>query len=236
MRDSVKSHDYFNKYLEYEYARIEKFELVVNKVMSERGEADRGVQSGLRSIEGFHFNVLTALYSSGAEWEDIKNFYPRVLKSMKKVWDSESGYVEMVWMISIGIMLGIPQNELQELDQMVTNDGVKDYLLEFLLGHDERRLNSTNSFLHDRPYKKLYHVINASDKEEALAHLKDYLTNDWYQGHSDTGWYDTHKSTEDIYSGYWSFESGAIAKILELDDSTLKNHPYYPYDMVHYKE
>ncbi|MDR4190445.1 hypothetical protein COL87_26390 [Bacillus pseudomycoides] len=39
-----------------------------------------------------------------------------------------------------------------------------------------------------------------------------------------------------IFSGYWSFESGAIAKILNLDDSTLRDTPYYPYDMVHYRE
>jgi hypothetical protein len=38
-----------------------------------------------------------------------------------------------------------------------------------------------------------------------------------------------------IYCGYWSFESGAIARILQLDDSTLANTPYYPYDMAHYK-
>ncbi len=31
-------------------------------------------------------------------------------------------------------------------------------------------------------------------------------------------------------------ESGAIAKILKLDDSSLKNTLYYPYDMVHYQE
>ncbi|MEH7450841.1 PoNe immunity protein domain-containing protein, partial [Bacillus toyonensis] len=49
-------------------------------------------------------------------------------------------------------------------------------------------------------------------------------------------WYDAHENKHDIYSGYWSFESGAIAKILKLDDSTLKDSSYYPYDMVHCQE
>lgn len=65
--------------------------------------------------------------------------------------------------------------------------------------------------------------------------MRDYLANEWYQGQNDTGWYDAHKSKEDIFSGYWSFVSGAIVKILELDDSSLKDTPYYPYDMVHYE-
>ncbi len=50
------------------------------------------------------------------------------------------------------------------------------------------------------------------------------------------GWYDIHKTKEKLYYGYWSFETGAIAKILNLDDSSLKDVSYYPYDLVHYKE
>ena len=43
------------------------------------------------------------------------------------------------------------------------------------------------------------------------------------------------RAKEKLYYGYWSFEAGAIAKILNLDDSNLKDVPYYPYDLVHYK-
>ena len=33
----------------------------------------------------------------------------------------------------------------------------------------------------------------------------------------------------------WSFEAGAIAKILNLDDECLKGAKYYPYDLAHFK-
>ena len=39
-----------------------------------------------------------------------------------------------------------------------------------------------------------------------------------------------------IHDGYWSFESGALVKVLGLDDSSLKGLPYYPYDMVHWND
>jgi hypothetical protein len=45
-----------------------------------------------------------------------------------------------------------------------------------------------------------------------------------------------HKSQWNIHSGYWSFESGALVKILGLDDSSLKDTQYYPYDMVHWED
>lgn len=32
----------------------------------------------------------------------------------------------------------------------------------------------------------------------------------------------------------WCFPGAAVAKILKIDDSALKGHPHYPYDLVHY--
>ena len=237
MRDTIKNEDYFKRYLEYEFGRIEKFEKAVNKVIEERGVRDRGVQSGLRTIEGFYFNAFIALYSSGASIESIKKFFPKVIHSMKPVWNSNRGYVEMIWMVSIGIMLGVPKIEMSELERMIPDDGIKDCLIDFLFSYYNKDWeNNTEDFKFEIPYKSLSGVINAPNKEEALLNLKNYLTKEWYQGHKDTGWYNNHKSSEDIYNGYWSFESGAIAKILELDDHILKDIPYYPYDMVHYLE
>ncbi|TKI19923.1 DUF1911 domain-containing protein, partial [Bacillus cereus] len=31
------------------------------------------------------------------------------------------------------------------------------------------------------------------------------------------------------------FETAALAKILELDDTSLKDNNHYPYDLAHYK-
>jgi len=37
------------------------------------------------------------------------------------------------------------------------------------------------------------------------------------------------------YYGFWSFDTAALAKILGLDDSALKDNNHYPYDLAHYK-
>jgi len=34
---------------------------------------------------------------------------------------------------------------------------------------------------------------------------------------------------------FWSFDTAALAKILGLDDSALKDNNHYPYDLAHYK-
>ena len=66
--------------------------------------------------------------------------------------------------------------------------------------------------------------------------VKEKVMEKWYEIHRECAWYDSHKSSKNVYYGYWSFEAGAIAKILNLDDSSLKDVPYYPYDLVRYKK
>ena len=61
---------------------------------------------------------------------------------------------------------------------------------------------------------------------------KKYVTKKWYPGHRDTGWYDLHKENIDNYYGYWSFESGALCKLKDLDYKELEGVPYFPYDLV----
>ena len=75
-------------------------------------------------------------------------------------------------------------------------------------------------------------VVNCSDKDEAVEILRKYLEKEWYKKHRDAAWYDSHKIEHVGYLGYWSFESGAIAKIMGLDNEKLKGVQYYPYDMV----
>ena len=41
-----------------------------------------------------------------------------------------------------------------------------------------------------------------------------------------------HKRNIDNYVGYWSFEAGAICKIMGLNPEDFKGENYFPYDLV----
>lgn len=41
---------------------------------------------------------------------------------------------------------------------------------------------------------------------------------------------------ENLYFGYWSFELGALIKIKGLNNESLKDINYYPYDLVEFKD
>ncbi len=73
-----------------------------------------------------------------------------------------------------------------------------------------------------------------SDAQAAKKALIDYIEK-WYNLNKDAPWYNNHLKTR-CYRGYWAWEVAAVAKILHIDDSDLKDNPYYPYDMVHWEE
>ena len=77
-------------------------------------------------------------------------------------------------------------------------------------------------------------AICGETKEEQLEYLNAYLK-DWYHemvGLTD-GEYQSHLDHEQNgFCGYWSFEAAAIAYLDDLDDTSLRQYPYYPKDMV----
>ena len=152
-----------------------------------------------------------------------------------KMWDRKYGYIELIKVLSLAVLFKVNSQEILELEQKLLCEKFDDYLVNSLI----RKIDSTwekkgVSFEFVGIYDCLKE-ISESNQEIACEELKEYLQTKWYEIHKECAWYDSHKSKQSIYYGYWSFEAGAVAKILGLDDSTLKDMPYYPYDLVHYK-
>lgn len=196
------------------------------------------VRDQFSTICMYSYQILISKYSLGLKVSDIQNDYKKTVSFMEKGWESVSGYVEMVWMLSIGIMLNVEDEEFSKLTELVRRDQLDDYLINFLIAakKPDWELHSKN-FRFPKPYKALEEVIelSASTSGKAVERLKKYLQKEWYPGHKDSGWHDDHKSKWGVHFGYWSFESGALVKLLGLDDTEIKDMNYYPYDMVHYK-
>lgn len=181
------------------------------------------------------YQILISKYSAGYPVLELIPDYLQGLQFMKKGWNADAGYVTMLWYLSIGVMLEC-HKELQQLSILLREHSVKDKLFSFLVNNTQDY--ASEKLLWTTPYAGLIEVIELAktNKEKAVERLQNYLKKEWYKGHSDCGWYNDHKSKWGVHFGYWSFESGALVKILGLDDSSLQGLPYYPYDMVHCME
>ncbi|WP_455541554.1 PoNe immunity protein domain-containing protein [Prevotella fusca] len=154
-------------------------------------------------------------------------------------------YFEILKRISLGVLLNISSNEFHQLvdyvkrvdNQAKPADWTPDLLLWFMLNSrlkgDEKQTYA-DKLAFPKLYKGLFKLTQISDAQEAKKALNDYIEK-WYNLNKDAPWYNNHLK-KNCYRGYWAWEVAAVAKIMHIDDSDLKDNPYYPYDMVHWED
>lgn len=235
MRDNLKNKQYYMKLIENTQRDILIYGELVEEALREKNESDRGVRNGYNILINLYQKQINLLYSFGEELDKIKKQYEKLLHLYCKMWDRKYGYIELIKVLSLAVLFEIDKDLILELEQKLTNEKMDDFLVnKYMKEIDEFWYGSGDKFEFSGIYDCLK-LLFEEKKYVASDKLKDYLQNKWYDIHRECSWYNSHLSKKDIYYGYWSFEAGAIAKILNLDDSSLKDVPYYPYDLVHYK-
>ncbi len=181
-------------------------------------------------------DVIRGKYSLGQSNISIENDFNCAISDLDYIGNREVAYLKLLWAISLGLLLETDKQNMKRLATIVENQNVEDFVIDYLLcASDIGWTKIRNVFIEEVPYTNTKEIIELAetDKQAASKRLQTYMENEWFQGHYDYEWRNAHKRRG--YVGFWSFETAAIAKILKLDDSSLKNNNHYPYDLAHYK-
>ncbi|MBU9360754.1 DUF1911 domain-containing protein [Burkholderia multivorans] len=111
----------------------------------------------------------------------------------------------------------------------------RDTLYEDLLGYGMDGRSDVDLWFHES-YRDCINSMYGESDEESLTDLNAYLGN-WYSSMSGVAWHDSHLDLSEergLYFGYWAIEAAALAYLLELDDSSLREHIVYPKDLVEF--
>ena len=229
IRDPLKNEAYFRKYIQQQEKRIDHFTNMMEQVPKERVPLVEMFLSDMK------YSLFTAKYSMGADPNDLSKEWPEVLCMMAKNWDNTVGLVEIINAVALAVLYGVDDTTWNTVSKAACQYGQKDWLVGFLLSSRDGEPNYlTWKVRIKNPYQTLRNIIETSPQK--AEDIKAYLEKQWYKGHCDVAWYDTHKSDQMTYYGYWSNETAAAVKILGIDDSCLKNQQYYPYDLAHFKK
>lgn len=189
------------------------------------------------SLFQIYTELIRAKYSLGRACADLEEDYLESLIILEYIGYKKVRYINFIWMVALGILLETDKENIDRLAKIADGEQVDDVLLDFLLYSYkiERKIKSTQFELKN-PYAKSLEIIELGFRNKVVAstRLEKYIEKEWFQGHYSYGWKNSHK--EPGYLGFWSFETAALAKILELDDSPLKANNHYPYDLAHYKK
>ena len=240
LRDKITTGDRLVKLIDFEKEQINEKRKKIKSLMKDTEEGvqrykltnDKVIANTKRTIKVLTEKILVATYTAGYPIEDFKEEYINFVNSLLPVWQSNSGYLQMVRALSIGILLEIDEGTFNQLVDLVKKDDPEDYLIDYLIKSRHPKWKIRTNYNFPRPYGFTRKIIEEENSEKAVALLKEYLTKKWYQGCREEGWYDLHKENIDNYYGYWSFESGALCKLKGLDYKELKGLPYFPYDLV----
>ncbi|MEI3611237.1 PoNi-like cognate immunity protein [Pseudogracilibacillus sp. SO30301A] len=181
-------------------------------------------------------DTIRGKYSLGEKISLLENDFNNVFSNLDYIGNREVPYLTLLWAISLGILLETDKQNINKLSEVVKRQDVEDFVIDYLLfACDIGWTQIRSTYDKEVPYRYTREIIELAetDKKAASKRLQTYMGNEWFQGHYDYEWRNAHK--EPGYLGYWSFETAAIAKILELDDSSLKDNNHYPYDLAHYK-
>ncbi len=259
MRDIYKDNHYFDNYIESTIGAINKQEQLLNE---NKIRPDR-ISSSEKNLSEKYLNLLRAKYSRGDEMNDetVHEYYHSIANLMQRYWSPDhlnkikfvksnkvveldqytlSGYLNILDVLSLGVLLEVPTKDFELIVNFIDNDKVKDHLFEFLISyriaerdeiHEESYTDDNYMHINQR-FQELKDVIRNESNEIIERYLLKFLSDKWYASLKDTGLYNQHKSQFDVYSGYWCFVVAAIVKIRNLDDSRFKNNDYYPKDLI----
>lgn len=234
MRTKFKNAAYFQSYITLNNEDIEFFD---DGLKSGATKEDR-VPAVNRQLFTTSIHTLIAKYSAGAPLDEIKNDFPEVVSRLEKGWQNEGkkihfdNYVLMLWMLSLGILLDSNESDFRKIVDVLDSSSQNDYLFDTIIASKlpDRKINSEMLYPAEFGYLK-----NLCENKDAAA-LKEYLDDSWYKKMKSAYWFDNDKNKNDVFFGYWSFETATFIRILGLDDSSLKDQQYYPHDLVHGKD
>jgi hypothetical protein len=247
--------DYWNNYLDELNRIINRSQ---ERLTSDKFPKDRINYVG-RGLASNYLKLTIAHYTFSKKMEVVRKSILEVIKYTQISWEGFwklknskgevlnqyilSAYDEMLWILSISYLVMINDSEFKKIVDVIDKDNIKDDLFEFIIKGKipTREYSGTESyeehFAVPNIFEKLRRATKLDSKKDAEVLIKEFLEKDWYKKHKDAGWYNSHKSKNNIYFGYWSFESAAITCIMDLDDNSYRDNEFYPKDLVDfYKE
>ena len=242
IRDKIKNRKYFNELLKELSKDKDETERLIPEANNNK-RIDKVFlywtlgQNGIYEVE--------TRYSMDANIKELMQTYSGSLEFFIAGCEiNDPIYFEILKRISLGVLLNISSEEFHQLADYVKqvdnlakpSDWTPDQLLWFMLNSrlkEDEKQTYADKLAFPKLYKGLFKLTQISDAQEAKKVLNDYIEK-WYNLNKDAPWYNSHLK-KNCYRGYWAWEVAAVAKIMNIDDSDLKDNPYYPYDMVHWE-
>lgn len=257
-RDSLKTHEWFSKWIEYDEGRLRTMvDLRKTPPVDTNYEAQYVYELSLN-----HFHLLLRRYSRGDPIAELQSHFPQLLDAWEEaerlgasVWSAEiqhsrhawsvnlDHYIDCFWLAGLALSLNIAEPDWQRLLKLMGNEG-EDALLDRVIASRQPGRKIGTTLCHSKPYQRLLDAVLAPVSEQP-ALLRDFVSH-WYAEldrppkkglaritavYDRPYWYE-YGNIEGAYFGFWCIEAVAAVKAFGMDDSLCLGLPNYPGDLL----
>lgn len=199
------------------------------------------------ALFGLRLEKLIASYSREDSLDNLRKQYTVTVRVMQEVWDKRvvkmhvgreqkemdvyylDKYIYMRWMLSIGVLLEVPDQEFNILIELIKRDNINDALYDFLIHSRKPDWKISEAMNIEKPKNNIKEIIFEADSEKCQKMIKMYLEKEWLRTYKNFGLDKAHLDIDKgCYYGQWAFEVAAVVKIKGLDDSSFRGNQYYP--------
>lgn len=189
-------------------------------------------------IWNFRFSIVQCQYCLGFVLEDLSDEVEELFVEAGGLdWVTNTDYSNRSWIASLGLIFDIDVELFGNiaLFSETTPQGKRHALFSRLYEQKHELPPQARELQVDPDDEGLVAVIDlaeAGKTGEASEALTKYVQR-WYVKNQGMGWYNSHDTNN--YKGYWAYEAAAVARQWKIDDTAIKDHQYYPYDLAHYQ-
>jgi hypothetical protein len=247
MRDTRKDEEYFKGFLQDIEDDIEKRLGKMDRIDSMNPIASVNIPKALFE---YYTRSLKLQYCLGEKLSSFKNELIEALKWLhtfekngqnledredKEYFASKhaltiSNYYHYVWWLTFALGAGLEQEDIASAMALFGQAG-EDQLFDLImvqLGEKGRKIGK--GVIYKSIFAKLLGVVEAPEADRPG--LMQVYLDGWYASTLKEGLHDDHNDQDFYYTGYWCYEAALVVMLWNIDDSSFRNNPYYPKDLV----
>ena len=228
MRDSRCDMYLVKKYRDDMKSDIEEYKKVAEQA---EGHAFNSVYA---YIINMRFYALRYGYILGSDLNQLHKEYLEISNDFQKI-DYLVHSNNIVDIFALGILFEDSIENLKKIVKLGDLSKVNDIVFDYLANGCGIKRTFNSKYFQDDDNKVLTEIIKLAqtDNKKASEKFVDYIENEFPKNYWGENW---SGDVGEKFLGVCLYAYAAIAKILNLDDSSLKDNPYYTYDLVHYKK
>ena len=160
MCDKLKKEEFFRKSLLFTDECISEFEKILPEIMKQDGTKSQRVINGCNALMVYYIKKVNLEYSLGEEISKVKESYERLLIYYSQAWSMGQGYIELIRILSLGVLLRIDKSQMKTLENKIRQENLNDYFVNFLLkAIDKEWEMTTQKFVFPNLYESVKSII-----------------------------------------------------------------------------